>query len=223
MGKTNAEESKELAHNSSDCSFLLTHLIRQNDGKTDSDAQNILGLILDIYGKPASPNLKGSRTGWYSFTDAKYLDLELSSLRTSGEYKAVCFTESTLSGLKAHRDMFGASYGIAFDREFIYERGGAPCINIPESIFKKQVAYIEDTYPRRVFNFIPKELHPFINVMSQSFDASHEREWRHHEDFQFKWSDIRFIFCPESDFEKFSAVQNKGLPTLFDLAWLDRV
>lgn len=59
--------------------------------------------------------------------------------------------------------------------------------------------------------------------MSESFDASHEREWRHHYDMEFSWSDIRFIFCPESDFEIFSKIQINGLPTLFDLTWLDRV
>jgi len=223
VGKTNAEESKELARNSSDCSFLLTHLIRQNDGKTEDNAQNILGLILDIHGNPATPNLKASKTGWYSSANAKCLDLESSALKNTPDYKAVCFTESTLSGLMAHRDMFGARYGLAFDREFLYEKGGAPCINIPENIFKKETPYSGDPYSRRVYNFIPKELHPFINVMSQSFDASHEREWRHHGDMEFHWNDLRFIFCPESDFETFSLVQNKGLPALFDLAWLDRV
>lgn len=42
MPQTNADKAKELAKNSSDCSFLLTHLIRQNDGRSDGDARLIL-------------------------------------------------------------------------------------------------------------------------------------------------------------------------------------
>jgi hypothetical protein len=223
VGKTNAEESKKLARESTDCSFLLTHLIRQNDDKTEADAQNILDLILDIHNSKPNPLLKSSRTGWYSSASAKYFSAETCQLKNAGAYNSVCFTESTLSGLKAHRDMFRAKYGLSFNRDFLLSKGAAPCINIPQNIFKKEVIYKNDSYPRKVFNFIPQELHPYINVMSESFDASHEREWRHHYDMEFSWSDIRFIFCPESDFETFSKIQINGLPTLFDLTWLDRV
>jgi hypothetical protein len=223
LGKTNAEESNRLAIESTDCSFLLTHLIRENDGKTESEARNIMGLILDMYNSNPAPLLKSSLTGWYSSAGAKYFNAETCELDHSGGYGSVCFTESTLSGLKAHREMFGSKYGISFSREFLLSRGAAPCINIPENIFKKDIDYKNDAYPRKVYNFIPKDLHPYINVMNSSFDASHEREWRHHKDMDFSWSDVKFIFFPESEFEFFSKIQIKGLPTLFDLTWLDRI
>lgn len=223
MGKTNSEESKNLARKSADCSFLLTHLIRQNDGKTEGDAQNILDLILDIHNKSPQPVLKASKTGWYSSAEAKCFEPETGFFNYTNDYKSVCFTESTLAGLKAHRDMFGAKYGLSFDRDYLYSKGAAPCINIPENIFKNKITHVGSDYTRKIFNFIPSGLHPYINVMSDSFDASHEREWRHHNDMLFSWSDVRFIFCPESDFECFSRIQNSGLPTLFDLDWLDRV
>lgn len=223
MGKTTSEEAKDLARKSTDCSFLLTHLIRQNDGKTEGQAQNILDLILDIHNRPSQPVLKASKTGWYSSADAKYFEPETGFFYPTGDYNSVCFTESTLSGLKAHRDMFGAKYGLSFDREYLYSKGAAPCINIPERIFKKEVSHIGSKHNRKLFNFIPEDLHPYINVMSNSFDASHEREWRHSNDMPFFWADIRFIFCPEHDFELFSSIQRNGSPTLFDLAWLDRV
>jgi hypothetical protein len=223
VGKTNAEESQELARKSPDCSFLLTHLIRQNDGKTDSDAQHIMSLILDLHSQSQKAKLLASKTGWYSAANAKYFNPEVGELAYTMEYKSVCFTESTLSGLKAHRDMFGAKYGLSFDREFLFNKGAAPCINIPSNIFKSKLSFNSNEHNRSVYNFVPKELHPYINVMNSSFDASHEREWRHHQDMDFKWSDIKFIFCPEEDFAHLSKIQVNGLPTLFDLAWLDRV
>jgi hypothetical protein len=221
VGKINAEESKNLAKKSTDCSFLLTHLIRQNGGKTEVDCQEILESILDIHNPKPEPLLRSSRTGWYSAVGAKYFNTETCRLIDTGIYESVCFTESTLLGLKAHRDMFESKYGISFNREFLLSKGAAPCINIPNDIFKKVIDYENGT--RKVFNFIPKELHPYVNVMSNLFDASHEKEWRHHTDMKFSWSDVRFIFCPESDFETFSKIQKNGLPTLFDLTWLDLV
>ena len=48
----------------------------------------------------------------------------------------MCFTESTLEGLKAHREVFSAKYGIAFDRDYLFERGANPCINLRTSLLK---------------------------------------------------------------------------------------
>lgn len=39
MPKTNAETAWELARLSSDCSLLLTHLVRQNDRKSEHQAR----------------------------------------------------------------------------------------------------------------------------------------------------------------------------------------
>lgn len=223
MTSTSADEAKELAKNSSDCSFLLTHLVRQNNSMSDGSAQNILDLILDVHGSPPSPRLKSSSTGWYSSASANIYDPRTLDFSGISDCSCVCFTESTLAGLKAHRDLFDSKYGLAFDREDLFDRGAAPCINIPENIFKSALTMAGELYPRHVYNFVPIELHPYVNIMNSSFDATHEREWRHAEDLEFTWSELKFIFCPVSDFPTFSRLQVNGLPTLFDLEWLDRI
>ena len=77
-------------------------------------------------------------------------------------------------------------------------------------------------YDRKLFNFIPQRLSPFVNVINRAFDATHEREWRCVGDLEFTRVDVRLVFCPEADFAVFSRIQKKGTPTLFDLEWLDR-
>lgn len=222
MTQTTANDAKELAKNSTDCSFLLTHLIRQNNALSDGAAQNMLDLILDIHGH--NPLLQASATGWYSsLGSVNIYDPRISDFAVGSECRSVCFTESTLAGLKAHRDLFNVKYGLAFDREHLYGRGAAPCINIPESILKGNLTRPGEQYPRYIYNFIPHELHPYINIMNSSFDATHEREWRHVGDLYFQWTELKFIFCPEADFPTFSPLQVSGLPTLFDLEWLDRL
>jgi len=52
--------------------------------------------------------------------------------------------------------MFGAKYGFSFNREFLLSKGTAPCINIPHNIFKKEVIYKNDSYPRKVFVLLQK-------------------------------------------------------------------
>ncbi|MFZ3071851.1 MAG: hypothetical protein WA162_01260 [Thermodesulfobacteriota bacterium] len=224
MPKTNTETARELARLSSDCSFLLSHLIRQNDSRADKDPKETLELILDLYGFPYNPSLKASSVGWYgSATNANIYNPVSGKFDGSNNSMAVCFTESTLAGLKAHRDIFNIKYGLAFDRDILFERGANPCLNIRESILKYSLTLEYEKYSRSVFNFIPSQLHPFINIIHESFDATHEREWRHAGDLTFKHSDVLFVFCPVEDFATFSVIQSKGRPMLFDLAWLDRI
>lgn len=223
MPKTTAEVARDLARLSSDCSFLLTHLIRQNDEKTDADAKNILSLILDLAGTPHQPRLKASNSGWYGTTAANVFNPITSAFDGRANSKAVCFTESTLAGLKAHRDVFNAKYGLAFDRDLLFSRGANPCLNVREAILKESFTRNDEMYPRSVFNFIPHQLHPFVNVIHESFDATHEREWRVPGDLLFTNSEILFVFCPVADFAHFTPVQSVARPVLFDLAWLDRV
>ncbi len=223
MPQTNAEQARELARNSSDCSFLLTHLIRQNEGRSDSNAKNILEQILDIHNSLPSPKLKASTTGWYGTSTPDVFNPATGLLDGRVENQAVCFTESTLAGLKAHRDLFQVKYGIAFDRDDLFVKGANPCLNIREPLLRLQTSFVSVNYPKHMFNFIPSALQPFINIIHGSFDATHEREWRIAGDFEFEWSGVRFIFCPESDFSLFSSVQTHAMPNLFDLAWLDRI
>jgi hypothetical protein len=72
-------------------------------------------------------------------------------------------------------------------------------------------------------NFIPQQLHPFAKIIHESFDATHEREWRVSGDLEFTPAELIFVFCPVEDFAHFTSIQSVAKPVLFDLAWLDRV
>lgn len=223
MPKTNAEIARELARLSPDCSFLLTHLVRQNDGRSNIRARKILCSILDVDAKAPKPFLKASPVGWYGTASANVFNPLTCEFDGLSKSKAVCFTESTLAGLKAHRDVFASRYGVAFDRDLLFECGANPCLNIRESLLKESFTLPGERYSRFVYNFIPHQLYPFVNIIHESFDATHEREWRYPGDLSFQYRDVLFVFCPEKDFPKFCSIQSLGHPVLFDLAWLDRI
>ncbi|CAH2032321.1 hypothetical protein [Trichlorobacter ammonificans] len=201
----------------------MTHLIRQNDGKSDADAKRILELILDISGAPPQPLLKSSVVGWYGTSTPGVFNPRTGRLDGTVKNKAVCFTESTLAGLRAHRDLFDVKYGISFDRDNLFAMGANPCINISDAYMRTQKLWHITGYPKHVYNFIPEELQPFVNIIHGQFDATHEREWRYPDNLNFFWPDIKFVFCPESEFGTFLPLQNNAVPCLFDLAWLDRI
>jgi hypothetical protein len=223
MPPTNAENARKLAKLSSDCSFRLTHLIRQNDGRTDLESRKILKSILGLRPTGSLPLLKASKVGWYGSLSPYIYNPVSGSLDGKSNCKAVCFTESTLAGLKAHRDILSVKYGISFDRDWLFSQGANPCLNIRSSLFKTEIQRTGERHPKHLYNFIPSQLHPYINIITESFDATHEREWRHAGDLNFSRSDALFVFCPQKDFRKFSEAQTHGKPVLFDLEWLDRV
>ena len=224
MSQTNAAIADKLARLSSDCSFLLTHLVRQNGKRHDAEARKILLSILDADITRPKPRLKALPVGWYSsVANTKIFNPETIKFNGSIESRAVCFTESTLQGLKAHCEVFDSKYGIAFDRDLLFKRGANPRLNIRKSLLRKHIQTPIDNYPRHVFNFIPYQLQPFVNIIHESFDATHEREWRYPGDFPFKYKDVLFVFCPKKDFPRFCSIQTSGRPVLFDLAWLDRL
>jgi hypothetical protein len=223
MSKSTTDQAEELARLSSDCSFLLTHLIRDNNN-TPNDPSMILRSILGI-DDSQPPVLKSRTIGWYATCPEPgpklYQPGTCELFFSPTQMQGVCFTESTLAGLKAHRMVFNANYGLAFDRRFLFERGANPCLNIRNDILKMQIT--DNDYYNHLYNFIPDAIAGYINIISDSFDSTHEREWRFLGDFTFESKDIKFIFCPECEFKIFSATQINGKPCLFDLAWLDRV
>jgi hypothetical protein len=65
--RTTAQTARELARLSSDCSFLLTHLVRQKRGNqhwNNSEAKERLFSILDIK-RQSEPCLRAFPVGWY--------------------------------------------------------------------------------------------------------------------------------------------------------------
>ncbi|HSW69785.1 MAG TPA: hypothetical protein VLI69_06525 [Gammaproteobacteria bacterium] len=227
MTQSTKDQTEKLARLSSDCSYLLTHLIRKNnkDILTDNDASKILQLILNINNHSKNPMLIGGNIGWYGACGSAklYQPYTNDHFLAPTETKGVCFTDSTLAGLRAHRKVFQTKHGLAFDREFLYQQGANPCLNIRDSLLRQEIDKAPPGKYNHVYNFIPQEIAGFVNIIHESFDSTHEREWRILGNFDFIYSDIKFIFCPEDEFEIFSAIQTKGLPALFDLMWLDRV
>jgi len=55
MPKADAEVAREFARLSSDCSFLVSHLVRQNNGRSDIDAKRIMEAILDLASASPAP------------------------------------------------------------------------------------------------------------------------------------------------------------------------
>ena len=92
MAKASLNEARKLARLSSDCSVLLTHMIRQNDGRTDKESKDILRSILGISEKQPSPNLKAFPVGWYSVANASIYNPETGKFDGNGNLKALCFT-----------------------------------------------------------------------------------------------------------------------------------
>jgi len=223
MPQTNADQARELAKNCSDCSFLLTHLIRQNDGKSNSQANDILKSILALEDLEQKATIRSSVVGWYGTSTPNVFNPCTGRLDGEIRNKASCFTESTLAGLRAHRDLFQVKYGLAFDRDFLFSKGANPCLNISNTLLRESQDWHENEYSKYLYNFIPSSLHPFVNVIHGQFDATHEREWRYPGDLNFLWQELKFVFCPESEFNVFSQIQKDAMPCLFDLAWLDRI
>ncbi len=223
MPQSTASTARELARTSADCSFLLTHLIRQNDGRSEAQALSILQSILNLDGINPAPMLRASKVGWYSHSTPYVFNPETHEFDGIVNNLAVCFTESTFAGLRAHRDHFSALYGLAFDRTLLQQHGANPCINLSEQYLRRVQRKKDDPYDRYAYNFIPSHLQPFVNIMHETYDSTHEREWRYPGDLNFNYHSIRYVFCPERDFHLFSRIQTNSMPCLFDLAWLDQI
>lgn len=233
MATPATEKTKNLSKSSIDCSLLLTHLVRADSEERKAKAKDVLKSILGLNGT-VGPLLRAAPTGWAANLDSLSV-FDASSKEwvpnTTELLKSICFTESTLAGLKAHRDIYGAKYGIAFDRDYLLSRGANPCLNIRQSLLQTQIEsreIIEGAAAirrRKIYNFIPIQLMPFVNIINNNFDATPEREWRHVGDLDFSADDAFFLFCPEAEFEEFGLIKASGSkrPVMFDLAWLDRI
>lgn len=202
--------------------MILSHLIRDHKckDKTMMSPREILVSILDLENNAKNPVLKATKTSWYSTSSgARVFNHSEDRFETVKVPQAVCFTEATFGGLGAHRQVFEAKYGLAFDRDFLMAKGANPCINLTEIYLRARVPF-PDSKSYKVYNCLPESLRPFVNVVNERFDPTSEREWRIPHDLEFDLSDVHFIFCPKSEFSIFSRFQKKGFPILFDLDWL---
>lgn len=139
-----------------DLSIMLTHLIK------GEEPYEILKTIL-YQGK-----LKAAITGYYGNINST---------------SAVCFTDLTTRGLLRHSKNY-SPFGIAFLKEIIFQKGGAPALYIREDILKNILT-------------MPDKIKPFINKINiERYDFHHEREWRVPNDFFFNHNEISIVYAP---------------------------
>jgi hypothetical protein len=199
----------------SDCSFIISHLIRQTNNESDKKTFDKLTSILDIKNDRRKPILKST------LQSDKETKLPLYHV----DKKVVCFTESTLTGLKAHAAVFKCKFGISFPRDYMLKNKVNPCFYMSESLMFQ--GDFNDKH-KLIYNIkgIPKNLHPYIikirnpTHVHDRYNSIHEKEWRHINDFAFDIKHLFFVFAPVKFFKKLSCIQQNGLPVLFDLNWL---
>lgn len=118
---------------------------------------------------------------------------------------AVCFTECMWDALIRHADQY-SPYGVAFSKEFIFEKGGGPALYIRGDILKL------------IGQDIPSHLEPFIVPFDPTsalqpgveIDTVQEREWRLPDSLEFEDSDIRYIIV-ENIQDAHQVIQRIGL------------
>jgi hypothetical protein len=124
---------------------------------------------------------------------------------------AVCFTESTWSGLLDHAQKY-SRFGIGFKKSVLFESGGAPAIYMPPHLFNAQRDHIRNKIESEKEFFAP-EIFPFITTFAPNYmnskyiqenwtdggkprkitDYSHEREWRTPSNFDFLLDQVEFV------------------------------
>ena len=103
--------------------------------------------------------------------------------------RAVCFTECPWGSLLAHAQRY-SSYGLGFEKNFIFSRNGAPVYYVRADQYEKQKwhkhlkPFVTPFWPY----YAPKEKKDF-----RLCDYSHEREWRVPHDLEFEYEKISFV------------------------------
>ena len=108
---------------------------------------------------------------------------------------AICFTECPWSSLVSHTKNY-SSYGIGFNKAFIYSRHGGPVFYIRPDHFKKQLK--KGSFDKHVWPFLtpfsptyrPKHMR---GSYFSTVDYTHEREWRVPHELPFEYTDIQFV------------------------------
>lgn len=193
----------ERLRNRSDMSGYLYHLTKSNG---DKDAMDTLIKILN------ERKLIGSTT---------------TSGFIVGSDKAVCFQDTTTYGLsqnsfheqnmRKENKSSKVRYkpiGLAFNKKYVYDKGGRPVFYEETDIAKKILS--KDEWWRIVnFNLSDKN-----NII----DWTHEREWRVKEDFEFDLEHVYVILVSNKSYKKFvTTVDDSILKNLGGVVVLDPV
>jgi hypothetical protein len=92
-----------------------------------------------------------------------------------GKTKAVCLTESTIPNWQEIKEKHG-EYGFVFRKSDIIRLGGAPVINLPQSVID-DLKSKNEAIPETLWPYLTKLLLP-SPTSNKQFDFLHEREWR---------------------------------------------
>lgn len=144
-------------------------------------------------------NAEGNPVNVYSKIDAKgrlisilqNKKINASNMPWTG-CRAVCFTECPWSSLIDHTERY-SSYGIGFEKSFVFSRNGSPVYYVRADQYEKQIWH-EHLKPF-VTPFWPAYV-PNKKKDQKTFplcDYTHEREWRVPHDLSFEYENIAFI------------------------------
>ena len=106
--------------------------------------------------------------------------------------RAVCFTECPWSSLIDPTEKY-SSYGIGFEKSFIFSRNGSPVYYVRADQYEKQwwhdhlKPFVTPFWPV----YTPSKIKEKINF--PLCDFTHEREWRVPHDLPFEYDNIAFI------------------------------
>lgn len=187
-----------------DISSRLTHLTKdcnpEEDKKTAEGAFQTLIKILE------DKKLKGSTT------ETGFI---------IGDKSAVCFQEAPLNAIaenilyekelweKTKGKVRYSSFGLRFDKTWIYEKGGRPVIYEEKSLMKNTLSPDEHW---KIVNYD-------LNDREHMIDWTHEREWRVPGDLEFEYTDIEVLVASEKYYKCFIeyCIQNDKLHILREI------
>ena len=103
---------------------------------------------------------------------------------------AVCFTECPWSSLIDHTNRY-SSYGIGFDKAYVFSRNGSPVYYVRTDQYDKQEwhHHIKPFITPFCPSYAPKRIKDEYRIC----DYTHEREWRVPHDLHFEYKHIKFI------------------------------
>ena len=201
----------KLERDREDISRFLVHLTRDYDSSTARD--NLINILKTktIY----------ARNAHCLFThNIKNMGF---SVALKKKFKTVCFTETPLTQINIlaseieGRKIQLKPFGLIFRKDDLFSRGSSPAVYINakgtsidkflmdefNNIFKK-VTTLEKLKKLEVKHYETiVHYYSLINVVKDKHDFMWEREWRHHGDFKFLYSDIVAIISDNPErFEK---------------------
>lgn len=137
--------------------------------------------------------------------------------------RAACFTETPLDHIQIQtnqiwgRNLQFGPYGLAFQEQFIRDRGGSPVFyfasdlpQIPAAI--KAMAFSADAQKfKETFPYY-ESFGPRLHNQGAPIDFRWEREWRTRNDVTFEYTDIAFGLCAAADIPMFSNLVGNAFP-----------